>query len=80
MATVKLTESTGITRFYKNIDDVDFVQGICHSCDIGQHCSECPKDCFEYLGRGDGVLVLIRDGQAHITYDNDDWKSYKIIN
>lgn len=57
------------------IDDFEIVQG-CDCCDIGHHCSECPKDCFEYLGRGDGVLVLIKDGECVKAIDTDDIFDY----
>ncbi len=78
MANVTIIENTGLPRFYSDIDDVQFVQsGDCDYCDHDYDKELC-KGCFNHYGRGDGVLVLIKDGKAYMTYDADEYEECEI--
>ena len=63
-------------REYHDIDDYDFYQsGECDDCEVDRASGEC-AGCFGYLGRGDGVLVLIKGNKVVAKYDNDDIFDY----
>ena len=63
-------------REFTHLDDVEIYQsGECDDCGADRENGEC-AGCFGYLGRGDGVLVLIKDNKLVARFDLDDLFDY----